>query len=1205
MKFYYVKYKRKRKMRKTILLSFVLILITGALAQAATYRVPDHYPDIQAAIDDANDCDTVIVSPGTYQGNINFNGKNIVLTGTNPDDPEIVAATIINGDGQSSVVTFANGETSEAVLSGFTISGGYGTLFDEEAIFGRDAMIIGGGIYCLNSSPTIKKNVITNNNSETAEELLGIESWGGGIGCLGSSATIINNIIKNNSAVIGGGVLVAVGDAEVSNNLIYENSATAGGGVIMVASRLINNTIVNNYAESGGNTYLVSYPEFGSCTAVSNIMSNARGSGSLYREGTTPQDQVRFNNVWDDTGDPYISGRKKADFGSNISDDPIFVNLQANDFRLQMDSPCINTGDPNYSIEPDEKDFYGTSRVIHDRIDIGAAEFLGNLRPVADVGDDKSTVELPESIVLDGSDSYDPDGNTNLTYKWSQISGPSVTIENDDTSIAKFTPDRFGVYSFELVVGDGVIESFPDDVTIIIGTTHIPVADAGLPFYTEGNDVVLDGTKSFDPDNSGELLYYWQQVSGPAVVITDSNTATPTIKSFVQTDSLQLCEFQLVVYDGQSESVPDIAKVWIMPISNGTVMHLENDGPFDPNKPTIVYFGGGDCITGGGSWSSSYWEERANVFYFGYQPDDREGPLTYYKCGDLLIQYLSSVAPNYNQPIQTMGHSTGGQPTIDVGLRLNLTYKDPRYAVNRVSFLDGRCRDYSSSIDAFLESSVDSEQCWIDTYEGSGPYFYPGILNVQVAQNNHGAPPQWYKDSLMNPNKNQFNGGIVAGAYWSVIGPGKNLQLAMAPDRAIYMFNWEGTDNAGDMNFYDENNYPARLPEPVTLLDPVDAGVPGGVVLTCQESENAIGYQLLFGADPHRVMDYEIVSDTPTPPSEVITTLPFEETWWTVKVYDRYGSTIYADPMPIHAINLTMPVLNMNTGKRYAYIQDAIDEAALGDEIVLGEGTYHENVDVEGKDVIIRSSNPDDPAVVKATVINGRGQDAALTISGSGNCAIRGLTITNGNNGIYCSDNSSVTVNNCVVTGNKKAGIKLWDKGNLTITNSIIFDNAGAGIELYQLLTRKPNIAVITNCTITGNLKQGVWGGQPTIQNSIIYFNGGRYDGVQIESDLAEISYSDIQGGWADESDGNIDADPLFADAANGDYHLKSQAGRYEPVSDNWIQDEVTSPCIDAGNPDSDFSAEPMPNGGRINMGAYGGTSQASISTSPIGGGID
>jgi hypothetical protein len=64
----------------------------------------------------------------------------------------------------------------------------------------------------------------------------------------------------------------------------------------------------------------------------------------------------------------------------------------------------------------------------------------------------------------------------------------------------------------------------------------------------------------------------------------------------------------------------------------------------------------------------------------------------------------------------------------------------------------------------------------------------------------------------------------------------------------------------------------------------------------------------------------------------------------------------------------------------------------------------------------------------------------------------------------------------------------------------------------------------------------------------------------------------------------------------DGDYHLKSQAGRYDPNSRSWVVDEVTSPCIDAGDPMAPIMHEPFPNGGNINMGAYGGTGEASKS---------
>ena len=115
------------------------------------------------------------------------------------------------------------------------------------------------------------------------------------------------------------------------------------------------------------------------------------------------------------------------------------------------------------------------------------------------------------------------------------------------------------------------------------------------------------------------------------------------------------------------------------------------------------------------------------------------------------------------------------------------------------------------------------------------------------------------------------------------------------------------------------------------------------------------------------------------------------------------------------------------------------------------------------------------------------------------------------------------------------------------------------------------------------------------------------------------IEYSDIRGGWAGE--GNIDADPLFVAAGywdsngtpedvnddfwlDGDYHLKAQAGRWTSASSvgpvanegRWTKDDVTSLCIDAGDPMSPIGYEPFSNGGIINMGAYGGTAEASKS---------
>jgi hypothetical protein len=449
-----------------------------------------------------------------------------------------------------------------------------------------------------------------------------------------------------------------------------------------------------------------------------------------------------------------------------------------------------------------------------------------------------------------------------------------------------------------------------------------PVADAGLSRYAAAEPVQLDGTGSYDPDGSGIVTYEWWQISGPSVTIADANTATPTIWGpiqtdargnmipgpFVQTDAIQECEFELVVSDGEMTSLADTVKVVIVPTFGASTMRLEN-ASFDPSKLTLIYFGGGiSCDLGYSGQYVNYqdWISKANVidFPYGYERDKGAAMRSFFHYADMIIVYLSSVAPDYDQPIQTSGWSAGGQPAIDVAIRLNSTYRDARYAVNHVTLIEvsSVCRDYSESIRSFLASCVDGEQCWIDNYVGGSAAFYPNVLNVAFSLS-HPDVVNWYFNSLAGGDMNQFNNGVVAGAYWSVVGPGKNLQLASTPDAQTYKFRWNGGASSGNMDFYDESLYPGRLPEPVTLLvwryPWLPDHDPNGLVLTCAESENAVGYQLLSGSDPYNVADYNIVADSNSCPAITAAMLPSSDTWWTVKVGDARGSMIYADPIRV------------------------------------------------------------------------------------------------------------------------------------------------------------------------------------------------------------------------------------------------------------------------------------------------------------------
>jgi len=245
--------------------------------------------------------------------------------------------------------------------------------------------------------------------------------------------------------------------------------------------------------------------------------------------------------------------------------------------------------------------------------------------------------------------------------------------------------------------------------------------------------------------------------------------------------------------------------------------------------------------------------------------------------------------------------------------------------------------------------------------------------------------------------------------------------------------------------------------------------------------------------------------------------------------------------------------------------------------------------------------------------------------------------------GVYCFQSRAI-INKCKISANSATddggGISCHQSSPV-ISNSLISGNigwawyGGGGIYCYE------SSPFIINCTVAGNRHRGSKSGglhscansNPTLVNCILWANLGWVDEpsqVVVEyhprrkvPSSAAVRYSNIQGGLGqiqidpnctiDWGLGNINVEPMFVQPGNwdandtpqygyddfwleGDYHLKSQAGRWDPVTERWGTDDVTSPCIDAGDPMSLIGHEPFPNGGRINMGAYGGTAEASKS---------
>ncbi len=332
-------------MKKSILLPALLFLFQ--IQVFPTIIIVDqsgggNYTTIQEGINNANNGDTVLVYPGTYYENINFNGKSITVASLllTTQDTIYISQTIINGNQNGSVVEFVSGEGLNSIIKGFTITNGFASYID--------SIPAGGGIKCINSSPTIEKNIIKENCCDWYID-------GGGIYCKNSNSHIINNTISyNEGAYYGAGIFVSDTSAVlVKGNIIYNNITASGygvayGGGICCGGNESNTIIENN-------------------TICNNVVDFGHGGG-IYSNtlNTCVVNTIIWNNYPDEIAETLTITYSDIQGGwtgiGNIDADPLFADTANGDFHLTWEnfpipddtkSPCIDAGDPASPLDPD------------------------------------------------------------------------------------------------------------------------------------------------------------------------------------------------------------------------------------------------------------------------------------------------------------------------------------------------------------------------------------------------------------------------------------------------------------------------------------------------------------------------------------------------------------------------------------------------------------------------------------------------------------------------------------------------------------------------------------------------------------------------------------------------------------------------------------------------------------------------------------
>ncbi len=188
------------------------------------------------------------------------------------------------------------------------------------------------------------------------------------------------------------------------------------------------------------------------------------------------------------------------------------------------------------------------------------------------------------------------------------------------------------------------------------------------------------------------------------------------------------------------------------------------------------------------------------------------------------------------------------------------------------------------------------------------------VVNV-LPGGGHSTPSSWFFMSAEADawtDGDMYNEGVTAGFFLSVGGPARNLQI-----------NTEDTDYyfecpqlaVGCLQQRDSARHSGLILEPVTLIGPTDGAVvwQQGAVLSCEENRHATSYELLFGPDPAEMT--MMVSDSSTPPGFLVDDLPFSPTYWTIRVRDAHGSTIFAPPRAV----FPMEVEPVRRGGRRAF----------------------------------------------------------------------------------------------------------------------------------------------------------------------------------------------------------------------------------------------------------------------------------------------
>ena len=434
----------------------------------------------------------------SYGGGITM--TNITVTGNqNMGDGQGGGMMLAGTEGTLDNMTITNNTANGAHGGGiWTNSSGDdepGWVMTNSLISGNHADQLGGGITFAWSHPTVINTIISGNTSY----------WGGGgVSGINSGFTLEGVTISDNWTYSGGGGIFAFGPLEsadppvIKDCIVMGNEAEDDGGGILLNDNIdavINRTFVlNNHAAGyiGGIDVMATTTEITNVTVSGNTAGGGGGIGISENANVNITNSILWNNT--NTEIMYMSGSVDVTYSDiqggytgvgNIDANPFFVDVDAVDFGLQIDSPCIDTGTADLDQDgvEDISDFIGIAP------DMGAFENLLEITAPASI----NYTPLAESIML----------------TWSTISANyEFMVEKSMTEdflgdIEEFLVDNNSFNDSNLDIGveyfyriSAIYGNIVSDPSEVISAMIVPVA-TGLAYEVQNDQSV---TLNWDDD---------------------------------------------------------------------------------------------------------------------------------------------------------------------------------------------------------------------------------------------------------------------------------------------------------------------------------------------------------------------------------------------------------------------------------------------------------------------------------------------------------------------------------------------------------------------------------------------------------------------------------------------------------------------------------------------------------------------------------